>query len=241
MNQITVKKTLLYILTPTAVLSLSYLILGHFCRMPHLLLFCLLGTVTLVPIELGFILSASKKEYGSCSFKSALSGQGKVSVWKTLLIAFLFFSLAGLLSVLFAPLENKLLEPARLSLLSRLPVGFDWQNIDYVKTFSKPVIVITCIYYGLFNVIIGPVTEELFFRGYLTSHFRIQKWFTPILIAILFSLYHFWLPFNNIFRILVFAPVAFVAYKKKNIYISICFHCFCNLFSVIGFVLEVVR
>ena len=241
MNQITVKKTLLYIITPTAVLSLSYLVVGHFCRIPHLLLFCLLGTVTLVPIELGFILSASKKEYGSYSLKSALSGQGKVSVWKTLLIAFLFFGLAGLLSVFFAPLENKLLEPARLALQSRLPVGFDWQNIDYVKTFSKPVIVITCIYYGLFNVIIGPVTEELFFRGYLTSHFRIQKWFAPILIAILFSLYHFWLPFNNIFRILVFAPVAFVAYKKKNIYISICFHCFCNLFSVIGFVLKVVR
>ena len=85
------------------------------------------------------------------------------------------------------------------------------------------------------------LTEELFFRGYLTSHFRIQKWFTPILIAVLFSLYHFWLPFNNIFRILVFAPVTYVAYKKKNIYISMCFHCMCNLFSVIGFVLEVVR
>ena len=83
--------------------------------------------------------------------------------------------------------------------------------------------------------------EELFFRGYLTSHFRIQNGFTPILIAILFSLYHFWLPFNNIFRILVFAPVTYVAYKKKNIYISMCFHCMCNLFSVIGFVLEVVR
>lgn len=241
MNQITFKKEILYILTPTAVLSLSYLILGHFCRMPYLLLFCLLGTVTLVPIELGFILFASKKEYGSYSLKSALSGQGKMPVWKTLLIAFLFFSLAGLLSVFVAPLENKLLEPVRLALLSRLPVGFDWQNIDYVKTFSKPVIVITCICYGLFNVIIGPVTEELFFRGYLTSHLRIQKWYTPILIAILFSLYHFWLPFNNIFRILVFAPVAFVAYKKKNIFISICFHCMCNLFSVIGFVMEVVR
>ena len=241
MNQLTIKKTILYILTPTAVLSLSYLIVGHFCQMPFLLLFCLLGTVTLVPIELGFILFASKKEYGSYSLKSAMSGQGKVSVWKTLLIAFLFFSLAGLLSVFVAPLENKLLEPVRQAVLSRLPVGFDWRNIEYVKSFSKPVIVITCIYYGIFNVILGPLTEELFFRGYLTSHFRIQKWFTPILIAILFSLYHFWLPFNNIFRILVFAPVTYVAYKKKNIYISMCFHCMCNLFSVIGFVLEVVR
>ena len=241
MDQITIKKLLLFILTPTLVLSLSYLILGYICSMPYILLFCLLGTVTLVPIELGIILFAGKKEYGNYSLKSALSAQGKVSVWKTLLTAFLFFSIAGLWSVLVAPIENNLLEPVRQALLSRLPAGFDWQDLDYIKTFPKSVILITCIYYGIFNVIIGPVTEELFFRGYLTSHFRIQNGFTPILIAILFSLYHFWLPFNNVFRILVFAPVAFVAYKKKNIYISICFHCLCNLFSVVGFVLEVVR
>ena len=143
MNQLTIKKVLLYIFTPTAVLSLGYLISGHFAGMPHLLLFCLLGTVTLVPIELGFILSASKKEYGSYSLKSALSGQEKMPVWKTLLIAFLFFSLAGLLSALVAPIENRLLEPVRLALLSRLPGGFDWQNIDYVKSFPAPVIAVT--------------------------------------------------------------------------------------------------
>ena len=241
MEQISIKKLLLCIAAPTVVLSLSYLIAGHFCSMPYLLLFCLLGTVTLVPVELGIILFASKKESGSYTLKSALSGQGKVSVWKTLLIAFLFFTLAGLLSTFVAPLENKLFEPLRTALLSRLPVGFDWQNIDYVKSFSRPVIIITCVYYGIFNVIIGPITEELFFRGYLTSHFRIQNNFTPILITILFSLYHFWLPFNNIFRILAFAPVMFVVYKKKNIYLGILFHCMCNLFSVIGFVLEVMR
>ena len=85
-------------------------------------------------------------------------------------------------------------------------------------------------------MLIGPITEELFFRGYLTSHYEKQNSFTPILITVLFSLYHFWLPFNNVFRILAFAPVA---YKKKNLYISICFHCFCNLVSVVSFVIEV--
>ena len=50
---------------------------------------------------------------------------------------------------------------------------------------------------------------------------------------------HFWLPFNNILRILVFAPVAYVAYKKKNIYISIGTHCLCNLISSISFVIEI--
>ena len=241
MDTINTKKLLLFVFIPTAAVSLSYLILGHYCSMPYILLFCILGTFTLVPIELGIILSASKKENGSFSFKSALVGQTKMPLWKTVLFAFLFFSLAGLLSITVAPFENSILAPVRHAVLSRLPVGFDWQNIGYIKTFPRPVLIVTCVYYGVFNVIIGPVTEELFFRGYLTSHFKKQNSFTPILIAILFSLYHFWLPFNNVFRILAFAPAAFMAYKKKNIYISMCFHCMCNLFSVVGFIFEVMR
>lgn len=208
MNKIDTKGLLLRIFIPTIVLSLSYLILGHLCNVPYILLFCILGTVILLPMELGMILSASKKEYGACSLKSAVEGQEKLALWKIVLIAFVFFGIAGLLSAFVAPIENQIFSVARSNLLSNLPVGFDW-------------------------------TEELFFRGYLTSHYKMQGWFTPILIAILFSFYHFWLPFNNVFRILAFAPVAYVAYKKKNIYISICFHCLCNLFSVVSFMLAV--
>ena len=127
----------------------------------------------------------------------------------------------------------------RMTVLDNLPLGFDWTNYEYLRSFSKPILVLTCVYYGIFNVLIAPITEELFFRGYLTSHYEKQGSFTPILIAVLFSFYHFWLPFNNVFRILAFAPVAYVAYKKKNLYISICFHCFCNLFSVVGFILAI--
>ena len=239
MNKIGTKGLILRIFMPTIVLSLSYLILGHFCSMPYILLFCILGTVILVPMELGMIISASKKEYGTYSLKSAFEGQEKLALWKIVLIAFIFFGIEGLLSAFVAPIENQIFAEMRATLLNNLPIGFDWTNYEYIKSFSKLTVVVTCIYYCIFNVILGPVTEELFFRGYLTSHYKTQNAFTPILIAILFSLYHFWLPFNNIFRILVFAPVAYVAYKKKNIYISIGNHCLCNLISCIFFVLEI--
>ncbi len=239
MNKIDTKELLLKIFAPTIVLSLSYLLLGHFCDIPHILLFCILGTFILVPMELGVILSASKKEYGTYSLKSALHGQEKIAIWKVLIIAFVFFGIAGLLSAFVAPIENQIFAEMRSNVLKNLPMGFDWTNYEYMKSFSKPVLILTCVYYGIFNVLIGPITEELFFRGYLTSHYEKKNSFTPILIAVLFSLYHFWLPFNNVFRILVFAPVAYVAYQKKNLYISICFHCLCNLFSVVGFVLAV--
>lgn len=239
MNKINTKGLLLRIFIPTIVLSLSYLILGQFCKIPHILLFCILGTVTLVPIELGIILSASKREFGTYSLKSAFVGQEKIAIWKVLIIAFVFFGVAGLLSAFIAPIENQSFAEMRTGVLDKLPTGFDWTNYEYLKSFSKPILILTCVYYGIFNVLLGPITEELFFRGYLTSHYEKQSLFTPILIAILFSLYHFWLPFNNVFRILAFTPVAYVAYRKKNMYISICFHCFCNLFSVVGFAIAV--
>lgn len=239
MNKIDTKGLLLRIFVPTTVLSLSYLILGHFCNMPYILLFCILGTVILAPMELGMILSASKKEYGKYSLKSAFDGQEKLALWKIVLIAFVFLGVAGLLSAFVTPLENHIFAQMRTALLNGLPTGFDWTNYEYIKSFSKPTLILTCVYYGIFNVLIGPITEELFFRGYLTSHYKKQGLFVPILITVLFSLYHFWLPFHNVFRILAFSPVAYVAYKKKNIYISIWFHCMCNLFSVAGFVLVV--
>ena len=61
MNKIDTRGLLFRIFIPAIVLSLSYLVMGHFCNMPHILLFCILGTVTLMPIELGMILFAGKK------------------------------------------------------------------------------------------------------------------------------------------------------------------------------------
>lgn len=240
MNKIDLKGLVLRVFIPTTALSLSYLLIGNVCRtIPHLLLFCILATIILVPIELGVILSASKKENGDYSFKSAFVGQEKMPLWKIVIIAFAFFGVAGLLSAFVAPIENQFWAETRTELLRYLPTGFDWTNMEYMKTFSKPILIITCIYYGIFNVLIGPVTEELYFRGYLSAHYKNQGRFAPILISVLFSLYHFWLPFNNVFRILVFTPVFYIAYKKKNIYISIWFHCICNLLSVVNFVLEI--
>ncbi len=241
MKKIGTIKLLLSIFVTTTILSVSYLVLGYISNIPHILLFCILGTLVLVPIELGIILLASKREYGKYSLRSAFDAQEKIPFWQIILIVAIFFGVTGLLSAFFTPVENRIFSEIRGDLLSNMPAGFDWTNLEYIKSFPKSTVILTCIYYALFNVFIGPITEELFFRGYLTSHYKKQNSFTPILIAILFSLYHFWLPFNNLFRILAFAPVAYVAYKKRNLYISVCFHCLCNAFSVVGFILAVVK
>ncbi|HCU30269.1 MAG TPA: hypothetical protein DIC57_06850 [Sphaerochaeta sp.] len=49
-----------------------------------------------------------------------------------------------------------------------------------------------------------PIAEELFFSGYLTSHVRRFGKAAPLVITILFSLYHLWAPFANIFSVIIF-------------------------------------
>jgi len=65
-------------------------------------------------------------------------GQEKISIWKVILIAFIFFGVAGLLSAFVAPIENQMWAGVRKEVLNNLPIGFDWMNFEFLKSFSKP-------------------------------------------------------------------------------------------------------
>ncbi len=210
-------------------------------QLPTLLIFCILGGVFLLPAEWFLMLRQSKKDYGKYSLKAALVGQEKQPIIKILFFALLLFGVAGIFSFTILPLENMLLFSFREKLLSFLPVGFDWDNIENIKSFPKNIIIATCAVYFLFNVLLGPITEEFFFRGYLTAYNSKYGNWTPAIITIIFSFYHFWLPFQNIFRILIFLPMAYISYQKKNLYICMASHIFCNLFTTISFIIAVVK
>jgi len=233
-------KLLGLVFIPTTLLTLVYIIVGQLQdTIPSLLLFFLLATVILSPIELFVVLYASKKEYGSYSLKSAFSNHKKMSWWKIFIYGFLLFGFAGLMSATIAPLENMLMAPLADKLAHILPESFNWGNMEKLNQYPKNILLLTWVAYFVFNVIIGPIVEELFFRGYLTSRIsKFGKW-APVIITVLFSLYHFWLPLNNLFRIAIFLPASYFAWKEKNIYISIVFHCLCNLFATISFIVAV--
>lgn len=75
--------------------------LGSFCGIPHILLFCILAAVILVPMELGVILSASKRENGVYSLKSAFAGQEKLPLWEILIFVFVLLAYSKYLAVKF--------------------------------------------------------------------------------------------------------------------------------------------
>ncbi|MCG8483921.1 MAG: CPBP family intramembrane metalloprotease [Clostridia bacterium] len=239
-DNLSILKVLFLVFVPTSLLTLIYILAGYLQNMiPSLLLFFLLAMFILFPIEVWVVLHASKKKYGSYSLKSAFSNHQKLPWWTIFLYGFLLWGFAGIMSVTIAPLENMLFAPISSWLTSIIPEYFDWNNMGYLKQYSKNILMLTCVVYFILNVFIGPIVEEIFFRGYLTSKISRYGKYAPIIITVLFSMYHFWLPFNNLFRFVIFFPAAYFSWKKKNIYISIVFHCLCNLFSVISFIVAV--
>ena len=66
MNKINTSGLLLRVFLPTVALSALYLLFGWFCRsMPHILLLCLIGLFTMVPLELGFFCTTAKGNTGN--------------------------------------------------------------------------------------------------------------------------------------------------------------------------------
>lgn len=239
-KNLSIPRVLLLVFVPATVFTLAYYLLGNLQNaIPSIMLFELLAIAILFPIELSVVLRASKKDHGNYNFKSAFENQDKPIWWKTILYGFLLFGWAGIMSATVEKFEGALTSPLSIKLSAVIPEYFNWNNIEYLKQYSGTIVLMTCVLYFVLNVIVGPIIEELFFRGYLTSKVsRLGVW-APVLITVLFSLYHFWLPFQNIFRIFIFLPAAVVAWKEKNIYIAIVFHCVCNAFATVSVIMAV--
>lgn len=235
-NQLSLLKVILLVFLPTIFLTAIYILLGYAQNaIPSMILFFLLAMLVLFPVEIAIVLRASKKEFGSYSLRSAFVNQGKAGWKRTLIIGLLLFGFAGIMSVTLAPLERSLTAPLSARLAAVLPAHFDWTNLESFKQYSGTILLLMGAVYLILNGFVGPIVEELFFRGYLTSKLSRFGRGAPVIITVLFSLYHLWLPFMNLFRISVFLPAAYLAWKEKNIYISIVFHCISNIFTVISF------
>ncbi len=235
----------LLVFVPAILVTAAYVVVGHIPAVqnavPSLLLFFIMAILILFPIELAVVLRASKKEFGRCSLQSAFTHYQKLPWWQVALFVVLTWGFAGLMTVTIMPLENRLLAPLSETLFSALPTYFDWTNPAILEGYPRATLILMAVVLVLFNGFIGPIIEELFFRGYLTAKINRYGKVAPLIITVFFSLYHLWLPFNNLFRIFAFFPAFYLAWRKKNIYIAIVCHVLSNVFSTTGIVMMIVN
>ncbi len=100
---------------------------------------------------------------------------------------------------------------------------------------SAPTAILVTLILGLIvDGIINPVVEELYFRGYLLPRISRFGWLAPLMSACLFSLQHYWQPYNFPLIFLIQLPVVYVVWWKRNIYISMLTHCAGNLLGAVS-------
>jgi len=239
-NNISITKLLLLIFIPSLISTALYITIGTYWQgIPSICLFLIVFIFTLLPFELGVVLYDNKKQNGKFGIKIAFANYERQKWWKTVLWGITLFAFAGIMSFTLGEIENKLTADLSSWLFYKLGEYFNWNNFGQIKTYSKGILIFTGILYIVTNAFVFPVAEEIYFRGYLTNNLQKQGLFVPVLVSVLFSLYHFWLPFNNIFRITVFVVAYVITYKKKDIGIAIVFHCLCNLYSSVSFIIAI--
>ena len=172
-NELRLWQLLLLVFIPPSLLMLAYAGIGQIPAVqnaiPSLLLFYLLALLILFPFELLVVLVASKKEFCRYSLKSALTNYQKIPWWQIALFGMLTWGFAGLMTVTILPLENQLFAPLSQRLSELIPAYFDWTNIPYLERYSASILILTAVVLFIFNGFVGPIIEELFFRGYLTA------------------------------------------------------------------------
>jgi uncharacterized protein len=226
---------LAYVFIPSVLTTALYIVLSiSFHRvLPTILLFFIAATLLLFPLQIVLIMKESKDVYGKYSLRSALDDQRRHPLWFTFLLGMASFGFAGLMTLTLMPWEASLFGSLSSALYQAIPKYFNWGNLDHIRSYSKPVLIVTGVFYLILNGFVGPIVEELFFRGYLTKKLKLNNWLAPFLMTVLFSIYHFWLPFSLIFRIIAFFPAFYWTWKLKDIKVSIVFHCSSNLFATI--------
>ena len=105
--------------------------------------------------------------------------------------------------------------------------------VDQIGQYSATAWIVTLAAYLAINGFLGPIVEELYFRGYLLPRMeRFGRW-APLINVSLFSLYHFWSPWQVVARMLGLGPTVYAVRANRNVVLGMAVHCSLNTVSVL--------
>jgi membrane protease YdiL (CAAX protease family) len=189
---------------------------------PSIMALIIAGTIVLIPFELGFLLIQQRKMKEKF-FDGTIKFLKPLPSWQYFIFVPVVLILSGILFKIFGFSSKALFR------------FFQWIPSNYIMNmgiegdFEKSKLIITYCLFLIFIVIILPITEELYFRGYLLPRMPKEfKGWTDIIHSGLFALYHFWTPWLFITRTLGVLPLICIVRRKENIKLGIISHCILN-------------
>jgi membrane protease YdiL (CAAX protease family) len=208
-------------LLPGAVLF-GFVLVAAALGVPAILALLVGIALVIVPIELGYLLYEGRRKSGRWSvwevvdYREPLPAR-EIARWTIPLVA--WFILMLFLSV--AVLDQR----AADALFSWYPESVrEFASFEGGDTYATWVVVGVFAAALAINGILGPVIEELYFRGHLLPRIERLGRGAPVLNAVLFSLYHLWTPWQNIGRILGLLPWIYTVWRKRSLALSIAIH-----------------
>jgi uncharacterized protein len=218
-------KTLVLHLLPGALITVFYVGVAPFVRslgFPSIMAIYLAVAFVLVPFELGYLWYRARRT--GAPFGSIVLYRQPVPRGQFVALVAGLFAWSGLAFVfLFPPLDGFFID----RVFFWLPEWFFFD--ENFGQYTTAALLITWVTGLLLNGVVGPVVEELYFRGYLLPRIsRFGAW-APFLNTVLFSLYHFFTPWQNIGRIIWLLPLVYATWWKRNIYLTMAVHVLGNI------------
>lgn len=234
-EQYSLLKSILLHLLPGAALTILYIIIYPiFTRngWPSLAAFLVAIIFTLIPLELGVLLYQAKKQNGNFKILMLNCYNEKLSI-KEYLVYVTAIVIWGL--IWLGAITNVVDSFIIKALFSWIPEEFNILSfIENISSYSDAVLLITIASGILITGIIGPIIEELYFRGYLLPRLSRNNKKSVILASVLFSLYHFWQPWQLINRIILMIPWIYIVRRKRSIVLSIIIHVTIGIISMVS-------
>ncbi|MGZ3872962.1 MAG: CPBP family intramembrane glutamic endopeptidase [Mucilaginibacter sp.] len=230
MKQLSKLRSVIYHLYPGILITLAFILLAPLgIRYGYPPQFGMLMAVILValPVLTIHLIRAKKEErYNKLSDLNGL--KNRLPFFKLLLYALALVVLAFVIWGITQPVDQYL----NKTLFGWLPA---WYTVQSFSGYSLEKIKITLVINLIFNGIIAPFAEEVYFRGYLLP--RMKSWgkYAFVANAALFSVYHFWQPYVYFTLILSLLPMIYMVYKTKDLRLGILTH---SLLNIVGAILS---
>ena len=208
--------------------------LSSHTNVPTMFVMYVLVAFVLIPVELGYLYSLGKKRSVRITLTGIVLFRERMPWWQYLVFGLIIVTW---ILLTFFGIGERTATFLRAHIFLWVP---DWYLLNRGVPEQNGLFVETTM--GVFGLIfiglIGPLTEELYFRGYLLPRLsRFGKW-APLINVSLFSAYHVWQPHYCAVTVISMMPFVYLVWWKRNIYLGIGVHC---LLNTLGWLMDLIQ
>jgi uncharacterized protein len=196
------------------------------------------GLLVITGFQLGYMLYQGYQLNGRLSLQEVVLYRERMPWWQYLALALSILAWIAFVWYIVKPPVNHFFID---NFFGWMPgFLFDDYLLNNLHSYTPSAVLAAGILFTV-AISVGGAIEELYFRGYLLPRMTFLGKWAPVVNVLLFSLYHFWSPWENVARLLALTPFIYIVWWKRNVYLAVLVHFTINLFSGISLLALILR